>query len=87
MQTQAEQFADSIQFSPGYRWWWSYIPHFIGSPGYVYAYAFGELLTLALIQRQRAAPAEGGPPGRGPPSPGGGRVGGRGTRPPAGRRR
>ncbi|MHB1581259.1 MAG: M3 family oligoendopeptidase, partial [Acidithiobacillus sp.] len=27
-------------------------------PGYVYAYAFGELLTLALIQRQRAAPAE-----------------------------
>ncbi|MHB1660236.1 MAG: M3 family metallopeptidase, partial [Acidithiobacillus sp.] len=58
MQTQTEQFADSIQFSPGYRWWWSYIPHFIGSPGYVYAYAFGELLTLALIQRYRAAPAD-----------------------------
>ncbi len=56
MQTQAEQFADSIQFSPGYRWWWSYIPHFIGSPGYVYAYVFGELLTLALIQRYRADP-------------------------------
>ncbi|MHB1496179.1 MAG: M3 family oligoendopeptidase, partial [Acidithiobacillus sp.] len=51
MQTQTEQFADSIQFSLGYRWWWSYIPHFIGSPGYVYAYAFGELLTLALMQR------------------------------------
>ncbi|MHB1577702.1 MAG: M3 family oligoendopeptidase [Acidithiobacillus ferrooxidans] len=58
MQTQTEQFADSIQFSPGYRWWWSYIPHFIGSPGYVYAYAFGELLTLALIQRYRVAPAD-----------------------------
>ena len=58
MQTQTEQFAESIQFSPGYRWWWSYIPHFIGSPGYVYAYAFGELLTLALIQRYRAAPAD-----------------------------
>jgi len=56
MQTQTEQFADSIQFSPGYRWWWSYIPHFIGSPGYVYAYAFGELLTLALIQRYRENP-------------------------------
>lgn len=54
MQTQTEQFGDSIQFSPGYRWWWSYIPHFIGSPGYVYAYAFGELLTLALIQRYRS---------------------------------
>ncbi|WP_414040043.1 M3 family oligoendopeptidase [Acidithiobacillus sp. M4-SHS-6] len=57
MQTQTEQFADSIQFSPGYRWWWSYIPHFISSPGYVYAYAFGELLTLALIQRYRDNPA------------------------------
>lgn len=52
--TQTEQFADSVAFSQGYRWWWSYIPHFIGSPGYVYAYAFGELLTLALIQRYRA---------------------------------
>ena len=52
--TQTEQFGDSVHFSPGYRWWWSYIPHFIGSPGYVYAYAFGELLTLALIQRYRA---------------------------------
>ncbi|MEY2342897.1 M3 family oligoendopeptidase [Acidithiobacillus sp. IBUN Pt1247-S3] len=54
MQTQEEQFDGSIQFTEGYRWWWSYIPHFIGSPGYVYAYAFGELLTLALIQRYRA---------------------------------
>ena len=54
MQTQEEQFAGSIRFSEGYRWWWSYIPHFIGSPGYVYAYAFGELLTLALIQRYRS---------------------------------
>ena len=54
MQTQEEQFAGAIQFSEGYRWWWSYIPHLIGSPGYVYAYAFGELLTLALIQRYRA---------------------------------
>ncbi|MEL5848671.1 MAG: M3 family oligoendopeptidase [Candidatus Igneacidithiobacillus chanchocoensis] len=53
LQTQEEQFAGSVEFSPGYRWWWSYIPHFIGSPGYVYAYAFGELLTLALIQRYR----------------------------------
>ncbi len=53
MRTQEEQFADSIALTPGYRWWWSYIPHFIGSPGYVYAYAFGELLTFALIRKYR----------------------------------
>ncbi|MEW6611749.1 MAG: M3 family oligoendopeptidase [Pseudomonadota bacterium] len=51
MQTQQPQFEDAVHLRDGYRIWWSYIPHFIGSPGYVYAYAFGELLTLALIQR------------------------------------
>lgn len=56
MQTQREQFGDSVELGEGYRWWWSYIPHFISSPGYVYAYAFGELLTLALIQRYRSDP-------------------------------
>src|SRR5207237_5471940 len=35
----------------GYRSWWSYIPHFIGSPGYVYAYAYGQLLALSVYQR------------------------------------
>lgn len=54
MRTQEAQFQGSVRFSEGYEYWWSYIPHFIGSPGYVYAYAFGELLTLALIQRYKA---------------------------------
>jgi oligoendopeptidase F len=34
----------------GYRSWWSYVPHFIGSPGYVYAYAYGQLLALSVYR-------------------------------------
>lgn len=46
--TQQEMFSDSIHLSDDYALWWSYIPHFIATPGYVYSYAFGELLVLAL---------------------------------------
>ena len=35
----------------GYRSWWSYVPHFINTPGYVYAYAYGQLLALAVYGR------------------------------------
>ena len=31
--------------------WWSYIPHFISTPGYVYAYAYGQLLALSVYRR------------------------------------
>ena len=44
-------FGSSIQLTDNYRSWWSYIPHFLHTPGYVYAYAFGELLVLALYDR------------------------------------
>jgi len=40
-----------VQITDGYRSWWSYVPHFIGSPGYVYAYAYGQLLALSVYQR------------------------------------
>lgn len=43
-------YADAVQLSDGYRWWWSYIPHFIHTPFYCYAYAFGELLVLSLFE-------------------------------------
>ena len=38
----------------GYRMWWSYVPHFINTPGYVYAYAYGQLLALSVYSRYRA---------------------------------
>ena len=49
--SQFEMFGDSVEITDGYRSWWSYIPHFIGSPGYVYAYAYGQLLALSVYQR------------------------------------
>lgn len=46
--TQREMFGDSVTMTEDYGIWWSYIPHFLHTPGYVYSYAFGELLVLAL---------------------------------------
>ena len=51
MKTQLAMFGNSVTLLDHYRTWWSYIPHFIHSPGYVYAYAFGELLVLALYRK------------------------------------
>ncbi|MFH2122597.1 MAG: M3 family oligoendopeptidase [Pseudomonadota bacterium] len=48
LQTQRQMFGDSVTLRPDYGIWWSYIPHFLSTPGYVYSYAFGELLVLAL---------------------------------------
>ena len=53
VQTQAELFGDSVEITDGYRSWWSYIPHFINTPGYVYAYAYGQLLALSAYGRYR----------------------------------
>jgi len=52
--TQRAMLGDAVELTPGYRSWWSYIPHFIGSPGYVYAYAYGQLLALAVYARYEA---------------------------------
>jgi oligoendopeptidase F len=49
--TQAEVLGDAVEISDGYKSWWSYIPHFIGSPGYVYAYSFGYLFSLAIFRK------------------------------------
>ncbi|HEX2413313.1 MAG TPA: M3 family oligoendopeptidase [Solirubrobacteraceae bacterium] len=50
-ESQAELLGDAVELTDGYRSWWSYVPHFIGSPGYVYAYAYGQLLALAVYGR------------------------------------
>jgi len=49
--SQAEMFGDAVEMTDGYRMWWSYIPHFINVPGYVYAYAYGQLLALSVYGR------------------------------------
>jgi oligoendopeptidase F len=44
---------DVVKLTDGYAWWWLYIGHFIHVPFYCYAYAFGELLVLALVQKYK----------------------------------
>ena len=50
-QTQTAMLGPSVDITEGYRTWWSYIPHFFASPGYVYAYAYGQLLALSVYRR------------------------------------
>jgi len=50
-ETQEELFGDAVEVTDGYRAWWSYIPHFVNTPGYVYAYAYGQLLALSVYRR------------------------------------
>ena len=49
--SQEEVLGDAVEITDGYRTWWSYIPHFIGTPGYVYAYAYGQLLALSVYRQ------------------------------------
>src|SRR3974390_131777 len=48
MSVQAESLGPAIELKEGYETFWSYIPHFIHSPFYVYAYAFGDCLVNSL---------------------------------------
>jgi len=50
LETQRDMFGDSVTMTEEYGYWWSYVPHFLHTPGYVYAYSFGELLVLALYK-------------------------------------
>ena len=54
---QSESLGPALRFHDEYRVYWSYIPHFIHAPFYVYAYAFGECLVNALYAVYREQPA------------------------------
>jgi oligoendopeptidase F len=51
-------YGGAVEMLPMYRWGWAYIPHFIHTPFYCYAYVFGELLVLSLYRmyREEGAP-------------------------------
>jgi oligoendopeptidase F len=53
LEVQGESLGPSIDLGPGYETFWAYIPHFIHSPFYVYAYAFGDCLVNSLYARYR----------------------------------
>ncbi|MBP0484201.1 M3 family oligoendopeptidase [Sagittula salina] len=56
MSVQAESLGDAFDFMEGYETFWAYIPHFVHSPFYVYAYAFGDGLVNALYAAYKDAP-------------------------------
>jgi oligoendopeptidase F len=53
---QRESLGPAIKLDGDYRWYWTYIPHFIHSPFYVYAYAFGDCLVNSLYATFEAQP-------------------------------
>jgi oligoendopeptidase F len=50
-ESQRELLGDAVEVTEGYRSWWSYVPHFVNTPGYVYAYAYGQLLAMSVYRR------------------------------------
>ena len=56
LETQKASLGPALRFDDDYRIFWSYIPHFIHSPFYVYAYAFGDCLVNSLYAAYQAKP-------------------------------
>ena len=51
--TQKDLLGDSVDVTDDYGSWWSYVPHFVDTPGYVYAYAYGHLLALSVYRKYK----------------------------------
>lgn len=58
MEIMAESLGPAVRLDKGYRNYWAYISHFVHAPFYVYAYAFGDLLVRALMEKRREDPAK-----------------------------
>jgi oligoendopeptidase F len=56
LEIMGESLGPAITLNEGYEVWWAYISHFVHAPFYVYAYAFGDLLVSALMQKRRETP-------------------------------
>jgi oligoendopeptidase F len=57
LDVQAESLGPAVTLNPGYERYWGYVAHFVHAPFYVYAYAFGDLLVSALMEKRREDPA------------------------------
>jgi oligoendopeptidase F len=55
-QVQGESLGPAVTLNPGYEHYWAYVSHFVHAPFYVYAYAFGDLLVSALMEKRRENP-------------------------------
>ncbi|MDP1738391.1 MAG: M3 family oligoendopeptidase [Caulobacter sp.] len=53
----SESLGPAIRLNSGYEHYWAYVSHFVHAPFYVYAYAFGDLLVRALMEKRREDPA------------------------------
>src|SRR5215204_671592 len=56
LEVQRESLGPALRLDEPYRWYWTYIPHFIHSPFYVYAYAFGDCLVNSLYAAYQEQP-------------------------------
>ncbi|MDX9997334.1 MAG: M3 family metallopeptidase, partial [Phenylobacterium sp.] len=57
LKVMGDSLGPAIRLNPGYEHYWAYISHFVHAPFYVYAYAFGDLLVRALMEKRREDPA------------------------------
>ncbi len=56
LEVMGESLGPAVRLNAGYEHYWAYVSHFVHAPFYVYAYAFGDLLVSALMERRRADP-------------------------------
>jgi oligoendopeptidase F len=58
LEVQAESLGPAVRLNEGYEHYWAYVSHFVHAPFYVYAYAFGDLLVSALMEKRREDPVK-----------------------------